>query len=79
MVTVSDRALGAVGGRSWPAPPANLGMHLRVLVEAGYVEPSHSWRGRRRTTLYTPTAAGRAALERHVAALQAVISATKPD
>ncbi|MDQ6636970.1 MAG: transcriptional regulator [Candidatus Dormibacteraeota bacterium] len=55
----------------------NLGMHLKVLVEAGYVEPTHSWRGRRRTTFYAPTAAGRAALERHVAALQAVISAAK--
>lgn len=53
----------------------NLGSHLAVLVEQGYVEPEARYRGKRRTTWYSATPAGRAALAGHVRALQSVIEA----
>lgn len=53
----------------------NLGLHLRVLVEASYVAATPSWRGRRRTTRYSATPAGRAGFRAQVAALEAIISA----
>ena len=53
----------------------NLGMHLRVLVEAGYAQPSTAWQGRRRRTLYSPTETGRAAFASHVQALEGIIHA----
>ena len=54
----------------------NLGTHVRVLVDAGFVGTQESWRGKRRTTLYQATSAGRAALDGHVRALNAIIGAS---
>jgi DNA-binding MarR family transcriptional regulator len=54
----------------------NLGTHIRVLVDAGFVTTEESWRGKRRTTLYRATSAGRAAFEAHVRALNAIIAAS---
>jgi DNA-binding MarR family transcriptional regulator len=56
----------------------NLGMHLRVLIDAGFVATEERWRGKRRTTLYQATSAGRAAFEAHVRALNAIIRAADP-
>jgi DNA-binding MarR family transcriptional regulator len=54
----------------------NLGTHIRVLADAGFVTTEESWRGKRRTTLYRATSAGRAAFEAHVRALNAIIAAS---
>ena len=55
----------------------NLAAHLAILVDAGYAETTATWRGKRRTTRYTATSAGRAAFEAHVQALEAVIKASR--
>ncbi len=57
----------------------NLGAHLAVLVDAGYAEGAVTWRGKRRTTRYAATAAGRAAFTAHVRALESVIEGSRPD
>jgi DNA-binding MarR family transcriptional regulator len=54
----------------------NLGTHVRVLIDAGFVSTEENWRGKRRTTLYQATSAGRAALDAHVRALNAIIGAS---
>lgn len=51
----------------------NLGTHIHVLVEAGFVDTDERWRGKRRTTLYHATSAGRAAFDAHVRALNAIV------
>jgi DNA-binding MarR family transcriptional regulator len=51
----------------------NLAKHLRKLEEAGYVEMSKSFIGRRPRTSYTITAQGREALAKHVQALGRLI------
>jgi DNA-binding transcriptional ArsR family regulator len=56
----------------------NLGMHMRVLMDAGFVTTEEHWRGKRRTTLYRSTSAGRAAFDAHVRALNAIIAASAP-
>jgi DNA-binding MarR family transcriptional regulator len=56
----------------------NLGTHLHVLVDAGFVGTQEQWRGKRRTTLYRATSAGRAAFEAHVRALNAIIEGSAP-
>lgn len=53
----------------------NLGMHMRVLIDAGFVATEERWRGKRRTTLYQATSAGRAAFDAHVRALNVIIQA----
>ncbi len=55
----------------------NLGMHLRVLSELGYIEAARQTRGRRRQSLYASTPMGRAAFSAHVDALQTIIAAAK--
>lgn len=57
----------------------NLGAHLAILVDAGYATATATWRGRRRTTRYAETSAGRAAFEAHVQALESVIAAARGD
>jgi DNA-binding transcriptional ArsR family regulator len=57
----------------------NLGMHMSVLVDAGFVATEERWRGKRRTTLYQATNAGRAAFDAHVRALNAIIRAAGGD
>lgn len=54
----------------------NLGKHVRVLIDAGFVVTEENWRGKRRTTLYRATTAGRAAFDAHVQALNAIIAAS---
>jgi DNA-binding PadR family transcriptional regulator len=54
----------------------NLGTHIRVLIDAGFVSTEEHWRGKRRTTLYQATSAGRAALDAHIRALNAIIAAS---
>ena len=51
----------------------NLSVHARKLEEAGYVTLKKSFEGRIPRTEYRITAAGRRALERHLAHLTAVI------
>lgn len=55
----------------------NLGAHLAMVVDAGYASATATWRGKRRTTRYAATAAGRAAFETHVHALESVIEAAR--
>ncbi|MBZ2196642.1 transcriptional regulator [Occultella gossypii] len=63
--TTISRTLGISDG--------NLGSHLAVLAEVGYVDTEVTWRGKRRTTWYRVTEAGREAFERHVAALRGIV------
>jgi DNA-binding transcriptional ArsR family regulator len=56
----------------------NLGKHVHVLLDAGFVTTEEHWRGKRRTTLYRATSAGRAAFDAHVEALNAIIRASTP-
>lgn len=56
----------------------NLGTHLAALVEHGYIETSTTLRGRRQTTWYRASEAGRRAFDEHVAALRAVVEAATP-
>ena len=55
----------------------NLNLHLKTLLAAGFVDTEESWTGRRRTTYYHATPAGRAAFDGHVRALRAVIAAAE--
>ena len=55
----------------------NLSVHARKLEEAGYVHCQKSFEGRTPRTDYTLTAAGRAALERYLAHMEALIQATR--
>ena len=57
----------------------NLGQHVGVLVEVGYLSVTHASRGRRRQSLYAATASGRAAFERHSSALAAIIAAARTE
>jgi len=54
----------------------NLGKHVHVLVDAGFVTTEEHWRGKRRTRLYRASSAGRAAFDAHVRALNAIIRAS---
>ena len=51
----------------------NLGRHLDVLHEAGYVGLNRTFEGRRPRTWVTITAKGRRALARHVRTLRAML------
>jgi DNA-binding MarR family transcriptional regulator len=53
----------------------NLGAHLRKLEAAGYVRVAKSFVARKPRTSYRITPRGRAAFERHVAALEQVVAA----
>ncbi len=63
-------------GKTLGISDGNLGAHLAVLVEIGYVATRVSWRGKRRTTWYQATDAGRAAFATQVEALRSVTSAS---
>ena len=54
-----------------------IGQHLLKLEEAGYVECSKAFVGRRPRTTYRLAAAGRKALARYLDQMQAVIDAVK--
>lgn len=54
----------------------SLGAHLRTLEEAGYVGVEKAFEGRRPVSWYALTEDGRAALGRHVEALQDLLDLT---
>ena len=55
----------------------NLSVHARKLEEAGYVTCTKSFAGRRPRSAYRLTAVGRAALNRYLDHVEAVIKATR--
>ena len=55
----------------------NLSAHARKLEEAGYLSCTKSFEGRRPKTVYRLTASGRAALNRYLDHVEAVIKATR--
>jgi DNA-binding transcriptional ArsR family regulator len=55
----------------------NLSVHARKLEDAGYVACEKSFEGRMPRTVYRLTAAGRAALDRYLAHMEALIHATR--
>jgi DNA-binding MarR family transcriptional regulator len=55
----------------------NLSAHARKLEEAGYVSCTKSFEHRRPKSIYRLTAAGRAALNRYLEHVEAVIKATR--
>jgi DNA-binding MarR family transcriptional regulator len=55
----------------------NLSAHARKLEEAGYVECTKSFEGRRPKSEYRITATGRKALHRYLEHIEAVIKATR--
>ncbi len=55
----------------------NLSAHARKLEEAGYLECTKSFEGRRPKSEYRITAAGRKALHRYLEHIEAVIKATR--
>ena len=63
-------------GKALALTDGNLGKHVRVLIDAGFVTTEENWRGKRRTTLYRTTAEGRVAFDAHVRALNAIIRAS---
>ena len=56
----------------------NLSAHARKLEEAGYVTCTKSFEGRRPKSIYRLTVIGRAALNRYLDHVEAVIRATRP-
>lgn len=54
-------------------------MHMRVLIDAGFVATEERWRGKRRATVCQTTTAGRAAFDAHVHALKAITRAAGGD
>ena len=56
----------------------NLSVHARKLEEAGYINCSKYFEGRLPKTDYRLTSAGRRALERYLAHMEALIEAVKP-
>ena len=59
------------------ATDGNLSVHARKLEEAGYLECRKSFAGRTPRTEYALTGAGRAALDRYLAHMEAVIRAAR--
>ena len=55
----------------------NLGVHTRKLEDAGYITSAKSFVGRVPHTEYRLTARGRAALQRYLEHMEALIQATK--
>ena len=55
----------------------NLSVHARKLEEAGYVECSKSFDGRLPRTEYRLSSSGRAALNRYVTHMEALLGAVK--
>jgi len=55
----------------------NLGAHARKLEDAGYIDCSKSFEGRMPRTEYRLTTTGRAALQKYIAHMEALIVAMK--
>ena len=58
------------------ASDGNLGAHIETLARAGYVAVEKAFVGKKPQTTVTATATGRSAFARHVATLQAIITAS---
>lgn len=56
----------------------NLGAHLLTLENAAYIAVEKTFVARRPKTYIAPTASGRRAFARHVAALQAILQPPSP-
>jgi DNA-binding transcriptional ArsR family regulator len=56
----------------------NLSVHARKLEDAGYIACDKDFNGRVPRTIYRLTAAGRRALDKYVAHMEAIIKAVKP-
>jgi DNA-binding MarR family transcriptional regulator len=56
----------------------NLSVHARKLEEAEYIACEKTFEGRVPRTVYRLTAAGRRALDKYVAHMEAIIDAVKP-
>lgn len=75
-----DGSIGFTGlRRALQLSDGNLGAHLAILVDAGYADATATWRGKRRSTRYAATSAGRAAFDAHVQALESVIRSAQTD
>lgn len=59
------------------ATDGNLSVHARKLEDAGYVECTKGYSGRTPLTEYALTRQGRAALERYLSHMEALIAATR--
>lgn len=59
------------------ATDGNLSVHARKLEDAGYLECSKGYSGRTPLTEYTLTRRGRAALDRYLSHMEALIAATR--
>lgn len=59
------------------ATDGNLSVHARKLEEAGYIRCTKSFEGRLPKTDYALTPTGRAALERYLGHMEAIIRATR--
>jgi DNA-binding HxlR family transcriptional regulator len=57
----------------------NLSVHSRKLEDAGYIAVEKKFEGRVPRTEYRLTAAGRAALERYLTHMEALIRASRPE
>jgi DNA-binding MarR family transcriptional regulator len=76
--------LATQGGADFPTlkrelglTDGNLGTHIRVLEEAGYIEVDKSFVARKPRTTCRPTRRGRAAFERYLDQLEAVIRSAR--
>lgn len=58
---------------------SDLSKQMSALVGVDYVSVRKTGKGRTRRTWFAATPDGRAAVERHVAALQAIVAASAPD
>lgn len=56
----------------------NVSVHTRKLEEAGYIKTDKGFEGRVPKTEYTITKAGRAALEKYLDHLEAIVGAMRP-
>ncbi|WP_051215641.1 transcriptional regulator [Granulicoccus phenolivorans] len=56
----------------------NLGAHLSVLQEVGYVNTETTWKGKRRTRWFSASGTGRDAFAAHVSGLRSIITAADP-
>lgn len=56
----------------------NVSVHTRKLEEAGYIKTDKGFEGRVPKTVYTITKAGRAALEKYLDHLEAIVGAMRP-
>ena len=73
VLATADRADFAYLRESLDLTDGNLGRHLETLYEAGFVEISKAFEGRRPRTWITITRQGRTALAQHIAALRQMI------